>query len=95
MQTLHSLHPGGGFRDVVEVLTACAQPCRDGFRCEATSTCWRSEVEYCKHCLGGTNEACGCYVDGERAADGTECTFAVATDIRDVGVCQAGACVLE
>ena len=92
---LIDIHPApGNFVAVVEVLAACDAPCgAEQFDCEASNTCWSAERDHCAYCLGGTNEACACWRDGELAPDGTACDMFVSGDVVIQGTCDAGACV--
>lgn len=87
------LHPGGSNAPLVEVLAPCEAPCGEGeLTCETAHTCWAAERDHCAYCLGGTNEACGCWDGDAPAADGAPCQIAVSGDIIVGGTCRAGAC---
>lgn len=93
---MRDIHPSsfGNFAPVVEVLPACEAPCgATELACEAAHTCWDRPRDHCAYCLGGTNEACACWADGEVAADGTACRMFVSGDVEVGGTCVAGACV--
>jgi hypothetical protein len=92
---VEDVHPAGVIA-LVEVLPACEQPCGEGeFRCDATNTCWGSERDYCAYCLGGDNEVCACWSDGDFDADGSECSMYVSGDSIVSGTCNAGVCEVE
>jgi hypothetical protein len=91
------IHPApGDLVAVVEVLPACETPCgATQLACEASKTCWNTERDHCAYCLGGTNEACACWRDGELEPDDTPCEIFVSGDVVVGGTCRAGACVIE
>lgn len=91
------IHPSsyGDVAPVVEVLPACEAPCAaNELACDTSNTCWEEERDYCAYCLGGTNEACACWKNGELAEDGEPCELDVSGDTTVGGSCRAGACEL-
>jgi hypothetical protein len=88
------VHPlEGNFVMIVEVLPACGVSCAaTQFTCEANSTCWDTERDYCAYCLGGTNRACGCWSDDALQPDETACEIYISGDSIVTGQCESGAC---
>lgn len=81
---------------LIEVLAPCEAACGDTeLTCEATHTCWGTVRDHCAYCLGGSNEACGCWDGDGFFADGTTCQIAISGDISVGGTCEAGLCVTD
>jgi hypothetical protein len=95
---LEDIHPSsfGNAAPIVDVLPACAAPCGDSeFACEATHTCWSTARDHCAYCLGGSNEACGCWRGTRFDDDGAPCSVWRSGDLVESGTCRAGACDTE
>jgi hypothetical protein len=91
---LEDVHPADeNFIPIVEVMPACETACEsDAFACEASHTCWNTVRDHCAYCLGGDNEACGCWDGDGFVADGVACTIALTGDTYVSGTCEAGLC---
>jgi hypothetical protein len=51
-----------------------------------------TQGDHCAYCLGGDNEACGCWNGEAFAGDGETCTIALTGDTYVSGTCQTGVC---
>jgi hypothetical protein len=91
---LEDVHPAqDNIIPIVEVMPACETACADDqIACGATHTCWDTARDHCAYCLGGDNEACGCWNGEAFAGDGETCTIALTGDTYVSGTCQTGVC---
>lgn len=93
-QDIHPTSPN--WLRIVEVLEPCEAACGESeLACEATHTCWSTVRDHCAYCLGGSNEACGCWDGKGFLPDGAACQIAISGDVSVGGICKAGLCITD
>jgi hypothetical protein len=94
---LRDTHPGEfNLTPMIYVMPPSNHECDDlEMRCAVDDVCYGSWESYCKYCLALTQEECVCR-DGDGVfGDGTQCWVFMSADVRLMGACQEGACVVE
>ena len=81
---------------MVQLIPACATPCRPGeVRCERDQTCWPSIEAHCLACLREPPVVCACRDAAGDRPDGAACTYMIGNDRMGSGQCLRGQCVNE